>query len=204
MTTLRNIAKRKELAEIIYKKYNATTKEEQNELTGKVGATFDGYQSAMRDIIQIIVDCHENDDTLKNIKDFITEQLNGQTKRCPFRFSEVPDTDMCGYINSTVKNELIQHGKTEDEAKQICNAFIEYPYLRQGIIDNNDLNTIRVCERCGKPMYEGYLVEDVRTYCSDECVLAKESWIDDVNDLRGQLTFIDDEDSIIIWTKWEG
>lgn len=32
------------------------------------------------------------------------------------------------------------------------------------------LDCFRVCDECGKPMIEGYVVDGCDTYCSDECL----------------------------------
>lgn len=32
------------------------------------------------------------------------------------------------------------------------------------------LDCLRVCDECGKPMIEGYVVDGCDTYCSDECL----------------------------------
>ena len=39
------------------------------------------------------------------------------------------------------------------------------------LVDELDLEHIRCCSECGKPMYEGYCIEDgAEYYCSDECM----------------------------------
>jgi hypothetical protein len=39
------------------------------------------------------------------------------------------------------------------------------------LVDELELEHIRVCSECGKPMYEGYCIEDgAEYYCSDECM----------------------------------
>lgn len=39
------------------------------------------------------------------------------------------------------------------------------------LVDELDLEHIRVCSECGKPMYEGYCIEDgAEYYCSEECL----------------------------------
>ena len=138
---------------------------------------------------------------------YILEQLNGKATKNIFRFSEVPSTQMQGYINSTVKEELIRKGHSEDEAEQICKSFIEYPALRESIIERNELDSIRVCEHCGAPMNEGYLVNDFNTYCSEECAKAallspEGGWTEET--FNEHLAHADEEDSVIYWTQWEG
>ena len=60
---------------------------------------------------------------------------------------------------------------------------------------NEELDCFRICDECGRPMIEGYVVDGHDTYCSDEC-------------LHKHLT--DDEFSILYengngdtyWTTW--
>lgn len=35
---------------------------------------------------------------------------------------------------------------------------------------SENLDCFRICEECGKPMIEGYVVDGCETYCSDECL----------------------------------
>ena len=208
MITLRNIDKRRELQQRVYNNYGSLTEDQRRELDHEVGAAFTGYELAIRDIAQIIVDNKQTPDTMMDsIKNFIMEQLNGKATKNIFRFSELPTTNMQGYINSTVKEELVHKGHSEDEAAQICRSFIEYPALRESIIERNDLDSIRICEHCGAPMNEGYLVNDFNTYCSEECARAallspEGGWTEET--FNEHLAHADEEDSVIYWTQWEG
>ena len=208
MITLRNIDKRRELQQRVYDNYGSLTEDQRLELDHEVGAAFTGYELAIRDIAQIIVDNKQTPDTmLDSIKNFIMEQLNGKATKNLFRFSELPTTGMQGYINSTVKEELVRKGHSEDEAAQICRSFIEYPSLRESIIERNDLDSIRICEHCGAPMNEGYLVNDFNTYCSEECARAallspEGGWTEET--FNEHLAHADEENSVIYWTQWEG
>lgn len=39
------------------------------------------------------------------------------------------------------------------------------------LVDELDLEHIRICSECGKPMTEGYCIEDgAEYYCSEECL----------------------------------
>ena len=64
------------------------------------------------------------------------------------------------------------------------------------LVDELDLEHIRVCSECGKPMYEGYCIENgAEYYCSDECLhknLTEEEYERLYDDGRG--------DSY--WTSW--
>lgn len=209
MLIIKDIEKRQELAEMVYAKYSTNkgeiSKEEKDELINEVGAAFGGYGMALEDIIRIIVDGREDSETLKNMTDYITRQLNGKSTKNLFRLSEYPTSQMQNYINSTVKNELMRKGHPEDEATLICRSFIEYPSLREGIIERNDLESIRICEHCGKPMYEGYLINDFNTYCSEECARAATTemgWPEGKFDYH--ISNGDEEDDTVYWTQWEG
>lgn len=35
---------------------------------------------------------------------------------------------------------------------------------------SEELDCFRICDECGKPMIEGYVVDGCNTYCSDECL----------------------------------
>lgn len=74
------------------------------------------------------------------------------------------------YIRTTVYNELIRKGCTLDMAKHLIENFIAgKPGSKEELIDAWELDTIRICEYCGMPMFEGYLVNDSETYCSEKC-----------------------------------
>lgn len=202
MATLKNIIKRKQLAEMIYDNYASLTDKEKKELDHEIGSTYMGYQTALGDIIQLIVDGK----SIEDIKAFIAEQLNGKVTKNPFRFSEVATTQMQNYIYTQVKTELIRKGHNEEDARRICQSFIEYPALREGIIECNELKSIRICEHCGAPMYEGYLVNDFNTYCSEECAKAAllssdGGWTEET--FKEHLAHAGKENSVIYWKKWE-
>ena len=59
MEFIKNIDKRKELAEIVYQGYGGLEDDEKKEYENEVGAAIKGYTTAMRDIAQILVngDC---------------------------------------------------------------------------------------------------------------------------------------------------
>lgn len=210
MIILRNIDKRRELQQDVYNNYGTLTEEERRELDHEVGAAFRGYETAMRDIIQLLVNGDKEkwgaDTTILCIKKYILEQLNGKATKNIFRFSEVPSTQMQGYINSTVKNELVRKEHSEDEAEQICKSFIEYPTLRESIIERNELDSIRICEHCGAPMNEGYRVNDFNTYCSEECAKAallspEGGWTEEI--FNEHLAQAGNDNGVICWKQWK-
>ena len=57
------------------------------------------------------------------------------------------------------------------------------------------LDCFRVCDECGRPMIEGYVVNGCDTYCSDEC-LHKHLTDEEFNNLY------DDGNGDTYWTTW--
>jgi len=206
MKTIKNIKKRRELAQIIYDQYyggeSKLTQLEKDARQSEVYAAFYGYTAALQDFVQIIVDGEEKGNILDDIKDFILQQVNGKSSKNPFHFSEVPDTRMKEYVNTTVMKELIRKVESKEDATVICNSLIDFPELREHIIENHDLDTIRVCEHCGKLINEGYLKDDFNTYCSEECVKAATGWSDET--FNEHIANADCEYADIYWTMWEG
>ena len=60
---------------------------------------------------------------------------------------------------------------------------------------SEELDCFRICDECGKPMIEGYVVDGCDTYCSDEC-LHKHLTDDEFNSLY------DDGNGDTYWTTW--
>ncbi len=65
------------------------------------------------------------------------------------------------------------------------------------IITDYEIDNVRVCEHCHHLMNEGWIVNDARTFCSDECLL---SACPEYND--GNLQEMAGGDSLY-WTAWE-
>ena len=57
------------------------------------------------------------------------------------------------------------------------------------------LDCFRICDECGKPMIEGYVVDGCDTYCSKEC-LYKHFTEEEFNDL------FNNGSSDTYWTTW--
>ncbi len=60
---------------------------------------------------------------------------------------------------------------------------------------SEQLDCFRICEECGNPMIEGYLVDGCSTYCSDEC-LHKHYSEEEFNALYNE------GDGDTYWTTW--
>ena len=210
MNTILDIQKRKQLAQIVYDSYGGVEPDERKDYENEVGAAFKGYSKGLMDIAQLLVNGKQGkwdgETVVSVINEYVTTKFNGKTqKEHPFRITEIPSTKMEGYIRTTVKEEMMRKGCSAKDAERYVNIFIEQPMSRENIIDQFPLDSIRVCEHCGQPMCEGYMVNDFDTYCSEECARAatKEmGWTKEQFD--EQLANADSEDSCVYWTQWEG
>ena len=69
----------------------------------------------------------------------------------------------------------------------------------EGIITEKELDDIRICEHCHHLMDEGWLVDDCRTFCSDDCL---EAVFPNINHSRTAENSLEENHSAY-WTKWE-
>lgn len=64
------------------------------------------------------------------------------------------------------------------------------------IIDDLDLENVRCCSVCGKPMCEGFCIENgMAYYCSEECLKKEMTW-------EEYLELYDDGNGDSYWTSW--
>lgn len=90
----------------------------------------------------------------------------------------------------------------DDQEKQIALRLVEELGMLgrlEDIIEECELENVRVCEHCHHLMSEGWLVDDIRTFCSDKCLRNACSDID-VSALQ---TDSQETDCLAYWTKWE-
>lgn len=57
----------------------------------------------------------------------------------------------------------------------------------------NDIESLRACEVCGKFINEGYIYDDITVFCSDECAIA----------YLGKARFDHTDEDTLYWTVWE-
>ena len=60
---------------------------------------------------------------------------------------------------------------------------------------SEELDCFRICDECGKPMIEGYVVDGCNTYCSEDC-LHKHITEDEF------LSLFDNGNGDTYWTTW--
>lgn len=65
---------------------------------------------------------------------------------------------------------------------------------KEEFIVDNEIETLRVCQCCGKFMNEGYIYRDFETFCSEECFV----------ETYGKSIFNNADDDELYWTSWEG
>jgi hypothetical protein len=80
-----------------------------------------------------------------------------------------------------------------------CDSIEEFIYssdieAKEDFIESNEIETLRVCQHCGKFMNEGYIYRDFETFCSDECFIKE----------HGRATFENADEDELYWTAWEG
>ena len=101
------------------------------------------------------------------------------------------------YSNNTVYDFLIEECKTNSAL---------WAEFGAGLIERTDdadfweslseeLDCFRICEECGQPMIEGFVVDGCQTYCSEECLhkyISEEDYREAYNDGNGDT----------YWTTW--
>lgn len=107
------------------------------------------------------------------------------------------------YVLKTLTRELTDKLQLSQETiRQIVRQFLEgTPKQQRYFIDEFDIDSIRVCDHCGKLMHEGYMVEDFNTYCSETCVKAGEKWTEET--FQENISHAEEDDAIIFYTQWE-
>ncbi len=83
-----------------------------------------------------------------------------------------------------------------DDIKEFMADFVIRQSKASELVDELELEHIRVCSECGKPMTEGFCIEDgAEYYCSEECLhknLTEEEYDNLYDDGRGNS----------YWTSW--
>ena len=70
---IKNLNKRKELAQMVYNRYGdqfgSLTKEDKKDLEMEVGAAFDGYEMALKEVAKMITEGKNTTDIMQFIKE---------------------------------------------------------------------------------------------------------------------------------------
>lgn len=73
----------------------------------------------------------------------------------------------------TYFHQLIKEkgGLSVEDIREIMADYVMKHSSAESLVDELELEHIRVCSQCGKPMFEGYCIEDgAEYYCSDYCL----------------------------------
>jgi len=119
-------------------------------------------------------------ETKKDPKDVLREEMLGHPNLAEF-FQQVQNTKI------EIKGEVI--------LRMLVDDFIDNGNIQEAI-DELDLEHVRCCSECGKPMYEGFCIENgAEYYCSKECLHKNIS--------EGEYTKLyDDGNGDSYWTSW--
>ena len=70
------------------------------------------------------------------------------------------------YFHQLIKEK---GGLSAEDIQELMADYVLKHSTAEELVD--ELEHIRVCSECGKPMYEGYCIEDgAEYYCSEECL----------------------------------
>ena len=83
-------------------------------------------------------------------------------------------------------------------ATRMIEELVTLGYL-DDIISEYEIDDVRICEHCHHLMDEGWLVDNIRTFCSDECLTYVYPNIN-IAELQSHSL---DADCLAYWTKWE-
>lgn len=77
-----------------------------------------------------------------------------------------------GYDNNKVYEFLLEECKHHPNMLEKYGKGLIYHTADVSFFEElgEQLDCFRICEECGKPMIEGYVVDGCNTYCSDDCL----------------------------------
>ena len=94
-----------------------------------------------------------------------------ETKKDPMevlRQEVLASKTLDSYFHQLIKEK---RGLSAEDIQELMADYVMKHRTAEELVDELELEHIRVCSECGKPMYEGYCIEDgAEYYCSDECM----------------------------------
>ena len=125
---------------------------------------------------------------------------------------QLHDEDIHRHVNTVVKRELERRlhkqadftdapqSVIDEMLDRLCHELLEGEHgIKDNIICDHELESIRLCDQCGKLMHKGYVVDGCEVFCCRECI----------EECHGKekteriLAICGDEDSETYWTQWE-
>ena len=107
---------------------------------------------------------------------------------------EVSDSKMLDcFFHQLVKEK---GGISAEDIREFITNYVMKHSDTETLVDELDLEHVRACSECGKPMYEGFCIENgAEYYCSEEC-LHKHLTEEEYENLY------DDGNGDSYWTSW--
>lgn len=127
-------------------------------------------------------------DDLEELVEALSEVYHFSTVNCRWMALDEYKEDSFGFDNNTEANLALSLVQTLSDKEVL-----------DDVISSNDIESVRVCENCGKIMNEGWVYEGIENYCSDTCLKTSHPEID-IDLLKRQA--IEDK-SNSYWTTWE-
>ena len=94
-----------------------------------------------------------------------------ETKKDPMevlRQEVLASKTLDSYFHQLIKEK---RGLSAEDIQELMADYVMKHRTAEELVDELELEHIRVCSECGKPMYEGYCIEDgAEYYCSEECL----------------------------------
>ncbi len=122
------------------------------------------------------------------------------------------EEDIERHVNTVVRNELEGRLRKQGDFREapqcvidemldrLCHELLEGEYgVKDNIICDYDLDTIRLCDQCGELMHKGYVVDGCEVFCSRECIEGYHG----KRETEEILETCGDDDSDTYWTEWE-
>ena len=119
-----------------------------------------------------------------------------ETKKDPvevLRQDVLASKTLDSYFNQLIKEK---GGLSAEDIQEIMADYVLKHSTAEELVDELELEHIRVCSECGKPITEGFCIEDgAEYYCSEDCLhknLSDEEYENLYDDGRGNS----------YWTSW--
>ena len=126
--------------------------------------------------------------------------------------SHLHDEDIERHVNTVVRKELEKRLCKQADFKEapqsvndemldrLCHELLEGEYgVKDNIICDYELESIRLCDQCGELMHKGYVVNGCEAFCSRECIEGYHG----KRETEEILAACGDDDSETYWTQWE-
>ena len=147
--------------------------------TLELPCTFDG-NSIETSIYKL--DCHLHDEDIeRHVNTVVREELEKQLRK-QADFKETPQN---------VIDEMLD---------RLCHELLEGEYgVKNNIICDYELESIRLCDQCGALIHKGYVVDGCEVFCSSECIEERHG----KKEAEKIMAACGDDDSDTYWTEWE-